>query len=153
MNFTLVQLEPFDVIGISVRTTNQNGQSQADIGTLWQRFFAENTAAKIPAKTSDDIYCLYTDYESDANGPYTTVIGCKVSNVDNIPDGLVKLKILGEKYRLYESTGKLPDCVLQTWQEIWQFPVERKYLTDFDVYGEGCKDPQNATVEIYLSVK
>ena len=27
------------IIGISVRTTNQNGQAMQDIGNLWERFF------------------------------------------------------------------------------------------------------------------
>ena len=36
------------IIGISVRTTNQNEQAMQDIGNLWQRFFSEQLLAKIP---------------------------------------------------------------------------------------------------------
>ena len=34
-----VKIETFKVIGISVRTSNLNGQAQKDIGLLWQRLF------------------------------------------------------------------------------------------------------------------
>jgi len=34
------------IIGISVRTTNQNGQAMQDIGNLWQRFFSEHRLPK-----------------------------------------------------------------------------------------------------------
>ena len=43
------------IIGISVCTTNQNGQAIQDIGNLWQRFFSEQLLAKIPNKVSDAI--------------------------------------------------------------------------------------------------
>ncbi|HZV12359.1 MAG TPA: effector binding domain-containing protein, partial [Candidatus Kapabacteria bacterium] len=36
--FDLITLDEFNIIGISVRTTNQNGQSQKDIGELWEKF-------------------------------------------------------------------------------------------------------------------
>ena len=49
------------IVGISVRTTNQNGQAMQDIGNLWQRFFSEQLLTKIPNKVSDAIYNIYTD--------------------------------------------------------------------------------------------
>ncbi len=148
-----IELDSFTIVGISVRTTNQNGQSQTDIGRLWQRFIGENLIAKIPERASSDTYCVYTDYESDLNGAYTTLIGCRVNSTNNIPEGFTKKDILRGKYLKIESKGKLPDCVVQSWMDIWQSPIGRAYLTDFDIYGEGCKNPQNATVDIYLSIK
>ena len=41
-------IEDFNIIGISMVTTNKNGQSIKDIGTLWQRFEKEQIAVKIP---------------------------------------------------------------------------------------------------------
>ena len=38
----ITQLESFKVIGISVRTTNENGQAAKDIPFLWNKFFEEN---------------------------------------------------------------------------------------------------------------
>lgn len=153
MTYTTTYLEQFSVIGIAVKTTNKNGQAQNDISKLWQKFFNDNMINQIPDKISDDIYCIYTDYESDVNGAYTTILGCKVTSMENIPEGFVSKTILKAMFRLYKSTGKLPDSVLATWGHIWQTPIERKYLADFDVYGQKSQDPHNAEVETYLSVR
>ena len=153
MEFTTITLKQFFVIGISVRTTNQNGQSQKDIGELWQKFFQDNILDHIPNKVNSDIYCIYTDYESDANDPYTTILGCKVSSLENIPDGMIGKTIPETTYRLYKSLGKIPEAVLNTWFHIWQSPIERSYLADFDVYGPAPSDPNDAEVETYLSVR
>ena len=87
------QNEPFYVVGISVRTTNKNQQAAKDIPVLQQRFMSENIAEQIPNKLSKEVYAVYTDYESDYTKPYTTIIGCKVSEIGNIQEGFVSKKI------------------------------------------------------------
>src|ERR1700733_15248974 len=104
---TIVTLDAFYVIGISVRTTNMNNKALQDIGELFGNFVGQHIMEKIPNKISEDIYCVYTDYESDFNGPYTTIIGCKVGLLENIPKGLVGKSIPVSKYQVYKSTGKL----------------------------------------------
>jgi predicted transcriptional regulator YdeE len=82
---TTVTLGAFHVIGIHVRTTNVNNKALKDIGDLFGNFVGQNIMEKIPNKMTEDIYCVYTDYDSDFNGPYTTIIGCKVSSLNDIP--------------------------------------------------------------------
>jgi predicted transcriptional regulator YdeE len=153
MEYQTITLEPFYLVGISVRTTNEGGQSGKDIGQLWERFFKENILAQIPDKTSNDIYCVYTDYERDASGPYTTLLGCAVSIQQTVPEGFTGKVIPGATYRVYTSVGKLPDSVLATWMHIWQTPIDRSYQADFDVYGITAQDPNNAEVKTYVSVR
>ena len=45
-----VKIEPFKVIGISVRTTNENNQAAIDIAALWGKFMNENVLNAIPKK-------------------------------------------------------------------------------------------------------
>ncbi len=146
------QLGSFYIIGISCRTINKDGQSGKDISELWGRFYKEDILSKIPNKESNDVYNLYTDYESDHNGYYTTILGCKVESLDSIPAGLTGKLITSAQYNLYISTGKLPDCVLKRWQDIWTSGIERAYIADFDVYPE-AGNMENARVETYLSLK
>ena len=40
----------FNIIGISVETTNENGKSVEDIGKLWEQFYSEGISDKIPNK-------------------------------------------------------------------------------------------------------
>ncbi|MBD0376721.1 MAG: AraC family transcriptional regulator [Flavisolibacter sp.] len=150
--YITTDIEPFFVIGIAVRTINQNGQAGKDIGELWQRLFNDNIINQIPNKINNDIYCVYTDYESDYQGAYTTLLGCKVSSLENIPEGFRAVTVPKGTYRLYQSKGKLPDSVIDTWKHIWQTPIHRRYVADFDVYGKKSKDPNNAEVETYLSI-
>lgn len=153
MTYTTVSLEPFFVIGIWVRTTNLNGQSQQDIGSLWHRFYQHQIISLIPNKAAEDVYCIYTNYESDDEGPYTTLLGCRVHSLDHVPDGLTGKRIPRAAYRCYVSKGKLPETVLATWAHIWQSPVKRAYSADFDVYGPGAFDASEAEVKTYLSIR
>lgn len=152
MIFENITLEKFFVAGISVRTTNLNGQSQKDISGLWSRFMKENIAAKTPNKINESLYGVYTDYESDYMGAYTTILGFRVNSIENLPEGLIAKTIPASTYRLYKSTGSLPDCVLNTWGQIWQADVKRKYIADFDVYPSDAFTVANPVVETYLSV-
>jgi predicted transcriptional regulator YdeE len=152
MDYENVTLGEFRVAGISVRTTNIDGHSQKDTSQLWSRFMNENIAGKIPDKLSEDIFCIYTDYESDYIGPYTTILGFKVSSAEKLAPGLVVKTISPANYLLFKYSGKLPHCVLQTWGAIWEADIKRKYLADFDVYPPDAFSSENPEVETYLSV-
>ena len=84
-----IDVKEFFITGISVKTTNQNGRSQKEIGELWQKFFAENISSQIPNKVTDDIYCVYTDYGNNSEEFYLTILGCRVHSKNNIPGGLI----------------------------------------------------------------
>lgn len=145
-------MEAFKVIGIVVRTTNANFQSKADINELWDRWFAENVATRIPNTVSDYLYNIYTDYESDEHGFYNTILGYNVSTLASIPKGLIGKQIPKSNYKEFVSEGKLPDCVVKTWDTIWNLKFNRSYIADFDVYDPATMNPENAIVKTYLSI-
>lgn len=150
MIFKEIAENSFTVVGIAIRTCNKNNQAQIDIAKLWGDFMQNGIASKIPNKVSDDIFCIYTDYESDWQGEYTTILGCKVSSIENITEGLICKEIPSTKYRLYKSEGEIPKCVGETWIHIWQSTdIPRAYVADFDVYSQ----TDTNVVSTYLSVK
>lgn len=71
-------IQKFHVIGISIRTTNENNQAAQDIPELWNKFMTESVIEKIPNKVENAVYCIYTEYEKDHTKPYTTILGCRV---------------------------------------------------------------------------
>jgi predicted transcriptional regulator YdeE len=153
MEYTLKSLDNFRITGISVRTTNQDSQSDKDIGSLWQRFTEGNLAAQIADKASDDIYCVYTEYESDHTGPYTAILGLRVnSGGSEAPRGFVNVDIPAGNYRVYKLEGKFPESIANTWRQIWKDPIERKYTADFDLYKAGAKSFEETEAVIYLAV-
>jgi predicted transcriptional regulator YdeE len=151
MKHTEVSLPSFLVIGIAVRTTNRDDQSRKDLDELWQRFTRDDILTKIPDRESDDIYALYLDYDNEAHGHYTAIIGCKVHSLEKLPEGFIGKKIPARSYRRYISKGKIPEVVLATWKHIWEAGEPRAFKIDFDFYGPKSRDPRQAEVETYVS--
>ncbi len=148
------KINPFSVIGISVRTTNENGQSGKDIPVLWGKFMSEGILEKIPNKISSDIYCMYTEYENDHTKPYTTILGCKVSSLDTIPDGLIGKTIEGGSYIKRSPKGNImKGLIFEEWLKIWSSDIPRIYSADFEIYGEKAQNPEDAEVDIFIAVK
>lgn len=146
-------IKSFTVIGIKIRTTNENMQAAQDIPAFWQRFKSEKIAEKIPNKIDENIYAIYTNYESDYQGAYDMILGCKVSSVKNIPEEMIAQEFKADTYMQFVSKGKMKDnSVYKTWTEIWESNLNRSYNLDFEVYGEKSMNPENMEVDIFISI-
>lgn len=143
------------LIGLSLKTktTNDNGQSSIDCKNLWHEFEDGKYAAVIPHKLSDEIYGVYHHYEGDSTKPFSYFIGCKVEKGTTAPKGLESLTIPAGNYEKVIVNGKMPDCVVNAWQEIWAADYARAYHTDFEIYDERSKDWNQAEVDVFVSVK
>ena len=149
-----VKIAPFQIIGISVRTTNENGQAASDIGSLWEKFMTEGISEKIPNKLSEEIFSIYTNYESDHTKPYDTILGCKVSSLENIPKGMLGQAFDGGTFAKFISKGDATKGVVyQSWLSIWDTDLDRLYTSDFEVYGDKAKDFSNAEIDIFVAIK
>lgn len=149
-----VTIEPFKIVGIGVKTTNENNQAAQEIAQLWQRFMYENLSDKIPNKVDDTIYSLYTDYEGDYTQPYLAVLGCKVTYLNEIPEGMLGKSAAGGSYVKTSARGNLmKDLVVNQWSEIFSVNLDRAYTTDFEAFGEKARNPVNAEVDFYVAVK
>ncbi len=148
------KLEKFNIIGISVRTSNENNQAAKDIPALWDKFMKEGVMEQIPNKVGTEIYCAYTEYEGDHTNPYTTVLGCKVKSLERTPKGMKGIKIESSNYAKFIGKGDLTQgAVVNTWFKIWESPLNRTYKTDFEVYGEKAQNPKDGEVEIFVGVE
>jgi predicted transcriptional regulator YdeE len=145
----------FILIGLKLgkKTTNEGGQSSIDCGNLWQKFEKGNSKERISNRVGDEIYAVYFDYEGDYTKPFSYFVGCKVKANTNVPAGMTSLTVSEDEYTKLVAKGKMPGCVANTWKEIWQSSIERKYKYDFEIYGEKSKDWNNAEVEIFVSSK
>lgn len=147
------QNETVLIAGLAIRTTNENGQSATDIPALWQQFFAERIMNKLPERTDDTIYCIYTDYEKDHTRPYTTLLGCRVNAEVNVP-GITTKAFTGDKYKVFIAKGAMEDnIVFNEWLKIWNAGIDRLYTTDIEIYGEKAQDKLNAEIPILVAVK
>ena len=156
----IVKGKEFTVVGISTRTTNAKEMSgKGAIAQQWDRFMKEGLLSKIPNRVDSNSLAVYTDYESDANGAYTFLLGARVSSADNVPSGMVAKKVPARRYAVFTSEkGFVGKVVFETWSRIWAVPKSapggnRAYQADFEAYDQRAADPQNAQVDIYIGIK
>ncbi len=150
----IIKIEPFYIAGIAIRTTNENGAAAKDIPAHWARFLSEKIIDRLPGKISNDIYAVYTDYEKDFTKPYTTILGCRVQNADQLPNGFASAIIPGGHYHLFTAKGNMQDgIVFNAWTQIWNAAINRAYTADFEVYGEKAQNPANAEVDIFVAIE
>jgi predicted transcriptional regulator YdeE len=149
---SIQKMEKFSVIGISVRTTNENGQAGQDIPALWNKFMTEGIADRIDNKMDNSLFCIYTEYEKDHTKPYTTILGCKVENLNSIPNGMVGKTIEEATYKKHIAKGNISlGIVFEQWTKIWNSDLGRTFAADFEVYDEKAQNPENAEVAIFVS--
>ncbi len=149
----MITINDLKIIGVAVRTTNKGGQSAQDIGKLWGQFYSENLLEKIPNKLSNDIYSVYTDYKSDYQDEYTTIIGLQVSSLDTVPGGLMGRQFPAENFEVFTAKGQMPEAVTDVWLDIWQrdSELQRKYTYDFELYGEKSQNGENSEVKVFIA--
>lgn len=148
------------VTGVSVRTTNaEEAGPDGRLPKLWESYFNSKLAAMSGIKNPDYIYALYTDYESDATGAYTTLIGHETADAPAQDGSLFEIKSIPEsKYLVFQTqSGPAYEVVAQAWQEIWSYfkesPEVRTYTGDFELYDTRNYDPANTQIEIYIAIE
>lgn len=150
----IIPVGGFYIIGLAVRTTIENGKFIDDLSQLWNHFLLNNTRDYIPNKIDNTIYRIYTDYEYDHTKPFTAIIGCRVTHLDDVPDGFTAKVIEAGNYMLMTAKGKPSDgIVLLEWMKLWKAFSQRAYKTDFEVYDEKAINPEYAEIDIFVSMK
>ncbi|MBI2742852.1 MAG: AraC family transcriptional regulator [Chlamydiales bacterium] len=153
MDYTTKKTDRKYMIGIELKTCREDGRAEREIPAHWERFFKEGVAAKIPHKVSDDTLALYTDYEGDATKPYSMIIGCEVSKIDEIPEGMVAKTIPRARYAIVKAMGPFPEALIKTWKKIWTSALKRTYTGDFEVYPAGFHPQNNPEVKLHIAIK
>lgn len=138
-------------IGLELRTNNQ--EAPKTIAAHWGRFYKENILAQIPHQINGNVLALYTDYEGDYTKPYSCIIGCEVSSLEDVPVGLVGKEIPASRYAVYTSQGSFPQGLVDVWQTIWKSNMHRSYTTDFELYAADFNPVSNPTVKVYIAIE
>lgn len=141
---TVKQVESFIVTGFSVRTQNSDefNEKTAKLPSLWQQLYTSELA------TNANIFGVYSNYDSDANGPYTVTVGVKF---DCVQAQLSSVTIQAGNYLVFQGTGPMPATVVETWKQVWAFfekntEHQRNFISDFESYS----GPDKVTIYIGL---
>lgn len=160
METYIVHKPGMTLAGISVRTTNeQEAGADGVLPGLWENYFASDLAVKTATLHPEHIYALYTEYESDATGAYTVILGHSVITGEGVTNNSLYYASLPASNYMVFTTDKGPvyEIVLQAWIKIWAYfqnsPLEvRTYRGDFELYDSRNSDPENAVVQIYIAI-
>jgi predicted transcriptional regulator YdeE len=151
---TVVQRPSMTVLGIECRTSNAPDAGVKDIPLHWERFLSQDVMSQIPNRASDEVIALYCDYEGDHTQSYSLVIGCPVSLVDVIPEGMVAKTLPAGAYAVFRAVGEHPQAVVETWGNIWQqTDLKRTYTGDYEVYGDKFVSGSPKEVEVVIAIE
>ncbi|MBA2650353.1 MAG: effector binding domain-containing protein [Legionella sp.] len=142
---TVKKVESFIVTGFSVRTQNSDefNDKMAKLPRLWQQFYTSELT------TNANIFGVYSNYDSDANGPYTVTVGVTSHHAHA---QLSSVTIQAGNYLVFQGTGPMPTIVVETWKRVWEFFEKntkylRNFISDFEAYSGSDK------VEIYIGLE
>lgn len=146
-----VMRDEFKVIGMEYIGKGENGE----LPQLWTNFIPR--MAEIKNITSPNIaYGVCGSLNED--GSFSYVAGMEVSELNNIPEGMVGLTIPAAKYAVFTQKGSLEslhsiyDYIYKTWLpnsgiELAESPMFELYDERFDNFSE------KSEIDIYVAIK
>ncbi len=134
---TIDQGQAIHVIGIELRTSNE--EAAQTIPPFWQHVAARQVLAGIAGRTDTDVLAVYTHFAHagiDNQGPYSLVIGARVTPDAPVPDGMLRVVVPASRRAVFAVDRGRPELVGAAWQRIWQEPLARTCIADYERYGE-----------------
>lgn len=152
MNYKTVNLPEMKIAGLSARTSNLDPEMGQIIGSLWNGFFAQGGPQSVPGCIGEQVYGLYSDYESDFRAQYDITVGCRVQGTDKLPQHMAVKSVPAGKYAVFSVKSDDMAAVARAWQEIWGMELNRSYTGDFEQYNNS-PDGKTREVSIYIALK
>ena len=142
----------FHVIGMAGHFTPA---TTSHIPELWERF-ARGPMDTIPHRRGHHTLGICVDADPGATeAGFTYVAAIEVARIDDVPDGMIALRVPENRYAVFMHTGhisRLPDTVKQVWGH-WlpAAPYTHVPAPDFELYDERW-DPATGAGEIDVYV-
>lgn len=129
------QKQAIKVVGLELRTSN--AQAFDTIPSHWQKFYVDAVLDRIPNKVSDDVFAVYTNFANPGQnneGTYSLIIGAQVNSLDGVPPDLATTVIPESKRQVFQVEAGHPEQVGAKWQEIWEAPLDKAFVADYEHY-------------------
>ncbi|NQX67770.1 GyrI-like domain-containing protein [Paenibacillus alba] len=160
MHTYITEQPAITLTGVHVRTTNaEEAGPNRRLPQLWETYFQSQITTQAPTINSHLIYSLYTDYESDAAGAYTTLIGHEVAGDTSQDEGKFHtVQVPASKFMVFTTEkGPVYEVVAQAWGNIWAYFKEseevRAYTGDYELYDARNSDPAQTQIQIFIAIK
>lgn len=153
MQYEIVKVPEKFLLGIGLKTTNENKRASKDIAKVWKEIWNKDTFLYIENKKNKFLYGLYTKYEGDYTKPYYYYVCCEITDAVNTDEKMSVFSIPETKYAKFSIRGNYMESVEKLWNIIWKTELERKYTYDFELYHLDGETPDDQLLEIYIAIK
>jgi AraC family transcriptional regulator len=147
MEVTIVERSPFTVVGLKVRSKNENNE----IPQLWQ-VLGPRTSEIENMVDDTAAYGISANVDKETR-EFDYIAGFEVSSAEDVPEGMVAFEVPGGKYAVFATTlpkiGETFDQAYHTWlPEAGHQPAGGP---EFELYDERF-DPQDPNSEFGLYI-
>lgn len=140
------KIEKWEAMDLLVHAKNFHAEtSEKEIPKFWDEYYANEAYRQIPGYLG---VCAQKKTDGDM---FLYGIGCKASDVENVPEGFQILHIPEYSWAVFHCVGPSPDAIQAMWDRIYKewLPVaEYELLSDY--YIENYL-PGNPTAPDYVS--
>ena len=143
MNYEIVELKEKTIVGFAARTSNEDPQMGAIIGDLWKQLYTPENTEKIQNRVNTYAIGLYSDYDKEG---YQVTAGFEVSDAES-GNGFAVKNIPAGRYAKFSVHGDMIEAVANSWEEIWETPLDRTFTGDFEEY------LSQEDIDIYIAIK
>lgn len=122
------------------------------LGPLWRNFMGESDNLIPGDPDRSNIFCIYTEYESDENGRYKVILGRAIGDSKvSAPHGMERIDIGNAQYLVFHALDRNPESVQEAWARVHKYfrdnpAQQRAFTADFDSYGTNG-------VDLYVGVR
>ncbi|CAD8099116.1 unnamed protein product [Paramecium primaurelia] len=162
---TVVELPTFTIVGLvrNIIQKEEQDPKTGQIGKAYEEYFDKQIHDKIPHRLYPKrTYCMYYEYQNADNQEeirYKMVLGEMVSQVTDIPEGLVAVKVPAHHFCRFDcGPGPIPKVVIDAWQSLPNLTSEefggvRSHDFDFEVYPEDINLKENIKFELFIGIQ
>jgi predicted transcriptional regulator YdeE len=149
----IVELPAFAVMGPHTRTENRLEMSGEGgrIGPLWKRFMSGEAEAIAGVLDQETVFAVYSNYESDENGPYDVTLGKSVKPQQQTAAGIRIIHIPAARYAVFPIAASTPESVMSAWVSVYRYFAasighHRAFTCDYERYAQ-------AGAQIYIAIR
>ncbi|MBC1603945.1 hypothetical protein HCJ39_04245 [Listeria rocourtiae] len=118
-----------------IKKTRTNNFNDPDVANKIRKLWTEVQNLQ---QTNATFYGIYEEYENDYQGDYTVSVATSIRPFETSKE----IMIPDQGYQVFN----VETDVFATWQQIWNTPLNRSYLFDYEMY------LPNGTIQIYIGL-
>lgn len=149
MSLEIKDLPSFTVVG-----TKCAGQTPREVVEMWSNEFIPRIG-EIPNRVGDHLCGLmYTD-PTLPEGTHPYIAGAEVTEVGELPDGMVSYTVPALRYAVYTHVGKA-ETISRGWETGWREFCELGYECGevfFEWYPPDYNDSDASVTDLYFAIK